>query len=148
MSDIGAMRIPQSSVENLAEDECWRLLAEGDVGRLAVRDGDGIDIFPINYGVHERRIVFRTGFGGKLNDLTIHHGVAFEVDGRSGDLVWSVVLKGTARTPELGTELQELHGLGLASWSPSAKSVYVLIEPVTVTGRRFRRELERDPDWR
>src|SRR5438309_7957093 len=115
MSDTGPMRSTPSRIENLAEDECWRLLGDGGIGRLAVREGEGIEIFPVNFGVHGQRIVLRTGFGAKLNALTIHHGVAFEVDGEDGDTVWSVVLKGRARTPELGTELQELHGLGLAS---------------------------------
>jgi len=142
------IQVTASSTEDLAEDECWRLLIGTELGRLAVRDGDGMEIFPVNYGVHGRRIVFRTGFGTKLNSLTVHHRVAFEVDGQDGELLWSVVLKGDARTPELGTELQELHGLGLTSWSPVAKSVYVVVEPMTITGRRFRKELERDPDWR
>jgi hypothetical protein len=108
----------------------------------------GVDIFPVNYAVHNGAIVVRSTHGEKLLDLTIRPDVAFEIDGRDSLEVWSVVVKGVARTPELESELRELHELGLTSFSPVPKSVYVVIEPESVTGRRFTQHRERDPNWR
>ena len=50
-----------SPIERLGEDECWALLAGSDLARLALRRGDGVDIFPVNYTVNDRRIFFRSG---------------------------------------------------------------------------------------
>ncbi|MGN6742049.1 MAG: pyridoxamine 5'-phosphate oxidase family protein [Amnibacterium sp.] len=135
-----------AGIERLTEEACWRLLGSGGIGRLAVRDGYDVDLFPVNFAALRGRIVLRTTHGTKLNALTVHPRVALEIDGEEAGELWSVVVKGDARTPELGTELQELHDLGLTSASPQAKSAYVVIEPVSVTGRRFSDAGETDPD--
>jgi uncharacterized protein len=139
---------PASDLERLDKDSCWGLLRRAQVGRLAVQVGEGVDIFPVNYAVHSHSIVLRSTHGEKLVDLTIRPHVALEIDGRDARKWWSVVVKGVARIPELETELRELHELGLTSFSPLPKSVYVVIEPTAVTGRRFTQQRERDPNWR
>jgi nitroimidazol reductase NimA-like FMN-containing flavoprotein (pyridoxamine 5'-phosphate oxidase superfamily) len=124
-------------VSVLDEDECWRLLGESDLGRIAVRSLAGVDIFPVNYLAHERAVYFRSAPGSKLIDLTREPSVAFEVDGERARHVWSVVVHGTAH--RLGTD-QEIHDSGitsLATWYPSDKYNYVRISPETVTGRSF-----------
>lgn len=133
-------------IVRLSEDECWSRLDAGGIGRLAVRDGDDVDVFPVDFTSMKRRIVFRTTHGTKLNALTVHPRVALEIDGEDHGVLWSVVVKGDARTPELATELQVLHDLGMRSSSPQAKSAYVVIEPVYVTGRRFAEAHESDID--
>jgi len=131
-------------IERLDEQRCWSLLEESEIGRLAVRVGDGVDVFPVNFACIDHRIVLRTTHGAKLNALTVHPDVAFEIDGDDAGWRWSVVLKGRARTPELTTELQQLHEQRLFSYSPQTKSAYVVIDPVSVTGRRFLQRLEFD----
>lgn len=138
-------RIP--AVERLDEATCWGLLRRAHLGRLGIQAGDGVEIFPVNYAVHARTVVLRSTHGEKLVDLTIRPRVAFEIDGRDGQQLWSVVVKGVARAPDSRTELQELHELRLASYSPVPKTVYVVIEPESVTGRRFTQRREQDPDW-
>jgi nitroimidazol reductase NimA-like FMN-containing flavoprotein (pyridoxamine 5'-phosphate oxidase superfamily) len=133
-------------IERLDEDQCWSLLQQNELGRLAVRADEGVDVFPVNYASVHRRLVIRSAHGTKLNALTVHPEVAFEIDGSVAGVLWSVVVKGRARTPELATELQQLHDRRLPSFSPQAKSVYVVIEPVSVTGRRFVKRLEFDAD--
>src|SRR5690606_34675519 len=44
----------------LDERECWRLLRGRDFGRLAVRRGTGVDIFPVNYRCGPDAIYFRS----------------------------------------------------------------------------------------
>ena len=137
-----------ADVEHLDAASCWGLLKRTRVGRLGIQAGEGVDIFPVNYAVHNRALVLRSTHGEKLLDLTIRPQVAFEIDGHDSLEVWSVVVKGVARTPELEAELRELHELGLTSFNPLPKSVYVVIDPESVTGRRFTQRRERDPNWR
>ena len=53
-------------IENLSFDDCWELLANDMVGRLAIVVDEHPEIFPVNYAVHLRSIVFRTAPGSKL----------------------------------------------------------------------------------
>src|SRR5680860_1471871 len=58
---IGGMENkPAVPKTELLQEECWRLLREASVGRLAVWHGDGPDIFPINYATDHGTVIFRT----------------------------------------------------------------------------------------
>ena len=50
----------------LDRDQCLRLLAEDEIGRLAVIAGNTPAIFPVNYALDGDTIVFRTDPGTKL----------------------------------------------------------------------------------
>ena len=89
-------REPGMSV--LGEDECWRLLAHAEVGRLAVAVRDTPEIYPVNFVVDNRTLLFRTAEGTKLATVAVSTRVAFEIDGfdsATGE-AWSVVVHGTA----------------------------------------------------
>ena len=58
--------VPHPGIEILENAECWDLLREHQVGRLAVDIAGRPDIFPINYLVHGGGILFRTAPGTKL----------------------------------------------------------------------------------
>jgi len=126
-------------MQELTRDVCWELLAATDVGRLAVGIGDRPDIFPVNFVVDDRSIVFRTAEGTKLAAAVLGRAIAFEVDGYDADTgeAWSVVVKGPAI--ELGSmaELFAVEDLPLFPWHTSPKPRYVRIRPEGVTGRRF-----------
>ena len=129
-----AMPVP----EELDPSECFRLLRRGVMGRLAVRDETGVDVFPVNYLVHENAVYFRSAPGSKLQRLTASPQVGFEVDGRRGSEVWSVVVRGVAR--RLDSD-EEILASGISE-EPTAlggeKFNYVRIRPEQITGRRFR----------
>lgn len=129
---------PGTDVEELDPAECFRLLATEAVGRLAVQEGTGTDIFPVNYVVHDGMIYFRSGPGVKVIRVTAAPDVAFEVDGRDGVWSWSVVVKGTAA--RVGDD-DEVVASGVAeapTAHPNEKRVHLRIAPRQVTGRRFR----------
>ena len=65
----------------LDSDECWALLGSTEVGRLAVSIANHPDVFPINYVVDHKTIVFRTAEGTKLAAAVLGTAVAFEIDG-------------------------------------------------------------------
>lgn len=131
----------------LDDEECWDLLADEEVGRLAVSIGNHPDIFPINYVVdagddatsRPRSIVFRTAAGTKLAAAVLGEAVAFEIDGYNAALgdAWSVVVKGTARQIEHMIEYYEAEELPLFPWHAGPKYDFVRIEVDEITGRRF-----------
>lgn len=131
-------------IHELTAEECWKLLNKEGVGRLATAVVDRTtgnvepDIFPINYLVHEQRILFRTAPGSKLIDLTAQPTVAFQTDGRRGRTHWSVVARGTARRMAFDSDIQESGILNLQSTLPTEKWNYVRIDVETITGIRFR----------
>lgn len=128
-----------ADVRELTAAECWRLLSTHTLGRFAVQFGDGVDIFPVNYLVHDGGIYFRSAPGSKLADLTRHHQVAFEIDGQLAHHVWSVVVHGEATRLGREDEIVKSRVQELAAWHPGDKFNYVRIEPASVSGRNFAR---------
>ncbi|MCU1551838.1 MAG: pyridoxamine 5-phosphate oxidase family protein [Glaciihabitans sp.] len=126
-----------NGVRILGEDECWRLLAESKLGRFAVKFGDGVDVFPVNYLTRGRELFFRSAPGSKLMDLTREPRIAFEIDGEHARHVWSVVVHGTAHRLGTDHEIEESGIQSLETWHPSEKFNYVRISPESVTGRSF-----------
>jgi uncharacterized protein len=133
--------------EHLTFGECWKLLGQVEVGRLAVSGVGGVDVFPVNHRVAGERLLFRTGAGTKLVSLLVDHAVAFEVDGWNEHEAWSVVLKGTAEPLRDTAAVQQAEQLGLSPWAPEADSVSVEITVRSITGRRFPRPSRREAIW-
>jgi nitroimidazol reductase NimA-like FMN-containing flavoprotein (pyridoxamine 5'-phosphate oxidase superfamily) len=121
----------------LPEHECWELLAGMTLGRL-VTDVDGHpEIFPVNYVVQRRTILFRTAEGTKLISAAINNHVVFEVDDHNVAEGWSVIVKGVARSLRTDEQIEDAERAQVLSWTTSEKSHYVRILPEMVTGRRF-----------
>jgi hypothetical protein len=128
----------RQGVTLLEEGACWTLLGAREVGRLAVSVADYPDIFPINYLVDHRSIVFRTAEGTKFAAAVIAPRVAFEVDGYEPDVgeAWSVVIKGRAEEISMH-ELVDTKAFPLFPWHAAPKHRFVRIMPNEITGRRF-----------
>jgi hypothetical protein len=67
-------------LELLSDEQCWRLLSSGEVGRVAITMHALPAIFPVNYTVIDGTIVFLTSPGSKLAAAIRQAVVAFEVD--------------------------------------------------------------------
>ena len=124
-------------VEILSVAQCWHALTSTDLGRLAIRSADDIDVFPVNFLAKDRRLYFRTAPGAKLIELTAAPRVAFEADGIRDTLRWSVVINGTASRLTFDSEIQDSGILSLRSAEGSPKWNYVRITPHKISGRRF-----------
>lgn len=113
----------------LDADECWALLAEAQVGRIAWQGDDGIVIMPVNYRVIDRRIVFQTANGGALARLVEPREVAFQVDDIDQDTVvgWSVLVQGTTGEGEPDAER--------ISWLDGERPVWIAVTAGAVSGR-------------
>ncbi len=123
----------------LEEDECYELLGRAAIGRVAVSIGAVPAVFPVNFGVLDRDIVFRTGTGTKLDAAMRNAVIAFEVDevDRVYHEGWSVLVVGLA--DELRDEQQVARALALplVSWVPGAREHVVRLRPEFVSGRRI-----------
>jgi nitroimidazol reductase NimA-like FMN-containing flavoprotein (pyridoxamine 5'-phosphate oxidase superfamily) len=126
----------------LSADDCYRLLATQQIGRLGVNAERYPLIFPVNYALdHGRGIVIRTAAGTKLAAAK-HANVTFEVDEidqwtRSG---WSVLVRAVAEevTNEHRTELIEgIKAGGVEPWAPGHRGHWIRLIPQAITGRRI-----------
>lgn len=127
-------------IEHLTTAQCWRLLQESSLGRLAVAGPGGVpDVFPVNFIVHDGRVYVRSAPGSKLMDIAARPDVAFEVDGADGVSHWSVVIKGTARRLDEDAEISASGIAELVSASPTSKNDFIAITSASITGRRFRK---------
>jgi osmotically-inducible protein OsmY/nitroimidazol reductase NimA-like FMN-containing flavoprotein (pyridoxamine 5'-phosphate oxidase superfamily) len=137
--DLHVKGTPLSDVEKLDPVECFRLLGPRGIGRLAVQDQAGVDIFPVNYLIHENEVYYRSAPGTKMIRVTDAPQVAFEVDGHDRRRAWSVVIKGIAVRLDRDDEILA-SGIDVAPTAfPSEKLNYVRIRPQHITGRRFPR---------
>ncbi len=129
----------ERDAEILTDEQCWELLAEAEIGRVVFTMDDEIEIFPVNFSVGGRSVLFRSAPGSKLALVAERPRVAFEVDAYTDVEAWSVILWGTAERLAFDDEIEHSGILGLVSWSPDEKYNYVRVTPDRVSGRRFLR---------
>lgn len=120
--------------------DAWSKLRSQSVGRLALDDGGRPDIFPVNFLADDRRILIRTAAGRKLGLLEGNRHVAFEVDQVALNLVWSVVVRGTAEEITDPDEYDAVRGSALWTWPARETDRFIRIHPESVVGRSFRRD--------
>jgi nitroimidazol reductase NimA-like FMN-containing flavoprotein (pyridoxamine 5'-phosphate oxidase superfamily) len=124
-------------VSILPESECWSLLASTALGRLVTSVGDQPEIFPVNFVVQDRTVLFRTAEGTKLVSAAINHHVLFEADDHDVAEGWSVIVKGIARMLHTDDDIAKAERAQLLPWTAIRKQHYVRVLPVQITGRRF-----------
>lgn len=131
------MGIDDDVMTELTTERCWELLRADEFGRLAFRMADEVHLVPINYAVDGETILFRTAEGSKLLGVTMHPGVAFEIDSYGEDSAHSVTVRGTARRLEEDEE-HRAELVPLRPWVNTLKYNVVEITPTEITGRAFR----------
>ncbi len=129
------------ALEVLPADECRRLLATRQFGRIGLAGGRFPLILPVNYTLDGDAVVIRTG-SAKILAAGGFAKVAFEVDDvdertRSG---WSVLVQAVAEevTGARRDELVErLRTTGVPPWAPGGHGHWIRLAPTVVTGRRI-----------
>src|SRR5579859_5138175 len=132
----------RSRLEILDREECLRLLAEQDFGRLTLNLRSVVPLVrPVNYMFDERTqsILFRTDFGTKFRGMIVASKAAFEVDevdpGRHTG--WSVIVTGSVERVTNHHELERFGRIGLEPWAPGEKPHWARIRVWTISGRRI-----------
>ena len=128
-----------SQLRELTKAECFELLANEHLGRLAVVDDRGPIVFPVNYVLDRHTVVFRTEEGTKVHAASRGSRACFEVDvtDATTQTGWSVVVRGEVTEVTDPAELARLRELPLQTWAPGARNRYVRFLPAVLTGRRI-----------
>lgn len=124
-------------VTELTDTESWNLLSGVSLGRLVTTVGGWTEIFPVNFVVQHKTLLFRTAEGTKLLTAALNNHVVFEADDHNVAEGWSVVVRGTAKLLSASVDVAEARRAGLYPWVATQKLRFVRITPDTVTGRRF-----------
>ena len=125
----------------IPEDECWSLLRNHQVGRLAIVIEGRPRIFPINYAAADNALVFRTESGAKLE-----HGpgsaACFEIDeyDQHESTAWSVMVVGPLEdiTDADDERSRGLRRLPVEPAAPGTRLHWLALNAEEVSGRRFR----------
>jgi nitroimidazol reductase NimA-like FMN-containing flavoprotein (pyridoxamine 5'-phosphate oxidase superfamily) len=150
MADLNASGVdgwsPQGAVAELGVEASWIRLAAHHRGRLGVSEGDVPGIYPVDYVIRDRAILFRTAEGEKLRRIRNNELVVFEVDGEIERSAWSVVVTGIARELVHHDEVPDDAAASLPPWAPTEPYAFVRIEPTAIRGRQWEppHAIERD----
>lgn len=87
LSLVGMTTIEPVTV--LSACESWELLSGAALGRLVTSVDGQPEIFPVNFVVQDRTVLFRTAEGTKLVSSAINNRVLFEADGHGASGGWS-----------------------------------------------------------
>ena len=128
---------PLARVEELAENECLRLLGTRRVGRVAHNDAEGPVVVPVNYVLEGGMVLFRISPYSQLADRLRDGAASFQVDyvdedARTG---WSVLVRGHAARAR-NWELPEA-GSRPTPWAEGGRNLHVRLSPHHVSGVRL-----------
>jgi len=127
------------AMDVLSADESWTLLSSVTLGRLVASVEGYPEIFPVNFVVQRRTVLFRTAeFATKLFTVVQNGRVAFEADDHNVAEGWSVIVKGVAQVLNTDAEIREAERVQLLPWTAGAKPRFVRVHPSEISGRRFR----------
>lgn len=122
----------------LSEDESWRRLGGVALGRLVTSFAGEPEIFPVNFVVQDRTVLFRSSEGTKLFSAVANSIVLFEADDHNVAEGWSVIVRGRAKLLRTDAEIEEADKAQLMPWTAIPKVHYVRVTPSEITGRHFR----------
>ena len=132
---------PEAALQVIPAEECYRLLATQEIGRIGVNAEHYPLILPVNYALDGTTIVLRTGSGVILHAAE-HANVTFEVDDidrgtRSG---WSVLVRGQAEA--VGAAHREelvasARATGVEPWAPGDRGNWLRLIAHDISGRRI-----------
>ncbi|MER7538787.1 pyridoxamine 5'-phosphate oxidase family protein [Streptomyces sp. NPDC097704] len=138
----GAARTGRGAwMQEIDEAECWALLDDHGVGRVAVAGDDGPEIFPLNYQVVGREILFMTAEHTPLARAAASGAeIAFEEDhvDEAFSQGWSVLLVGPVReVPDQDAARRLKNAAYSTAWAGAERDSVVLLSPRRVSGRRI-----------
>jgi nitroimidazol reductase NimA-like FMN-containing flavoprotein (pyridoxamine 5'-phosphate oxidase superfamily) len=129
------------TMQVIPTEECYRLLATQEIGRIGVNAEHYPLILPVNYGLDGTTLVIRT-HPGTLQSAAEHANVTFEVDDidRRTRTGWSVLVRGHAEEvgPAHRDELiARTHGTGVQPWAPGEHGTWLRLIVHEISGRRI-----------
>lgn len=135
----GARAGYHARMDDLDVRECWELVDDHGIGRVAVVTEDGPAVFPVNYQVVGTEILFMTAEDSSLAGMSGTE-IAFEADHMDDAFSqgWSVLLVGPARTVSDSATAARLRGAVYSTpWAGEGRDTVMVLSPRRVTGRRI-----------
>ena len=138
--------ISGAALEVITIDECMRLLAAQQVGRLGYCIRGEPHIEPVNFAIYEGDLVVNFATGTKLAAAARDALFTLEVDAIDAEIRtgWSVTVTGPAGWVESEAQKARLSET-VQPWAPGQKPYYMLIKPDRVSGRRIVRTASTPP---
>ena len=133
------MDVNGSALEHLSREECIRLMASVQIGRIVYTRQALPAVELVNFSLHDGDIVIKTVAGAKLAAATHGAVVAFEADSVdvAGQAGWSVTIIGYARAVSDAEEIRDLERVTANSWAPGKRDRFIRVSPTMVHGRRL-----------
>lgn len=129
---------PEDHTRDMTDAECWSALGSSGIGHLALRaEPVGVNIYPVNYLVADRQVLFKSAPGTKLTELADHPFVALQVEKLVTGCWFSVLVKGRAERLAFDEDIESSGILELDTAQGGDKFNYVRIHPDAVVGRTF-----------
>jgi uncharacterized protein len=128
---------PGGRLADLSAYDYWALLESEEIARIAWIGREGVAVVPVNYTLGAGALWCRTSPDTALARECGGERIVIEVDHlepatRSG---WSVVVSGVAELVD-AADVPEMQA-DLYVWPAGARSLFVRVEPVDVTGRKL-----------
>ena len=122
--------------EDITEEECRRLLAAKETGRVAFVSDGRVQIYPVNYVMHGGSVMFRTSPYGAIGRVIVGQAASFEVDDFDDFLQagWSILVTGQARAADEDT--LSTRDAQPEPWADGVRSLLVEVVPEQISGRR------------
>jgi len=132
-------QLDANGLQVLDRDDCLRLLAGSNFGRIGVTFSAIPVVLPLNYRLVGEEIVFRTSPGTKLEAAVEEAVVAFEVDQIDSftHAGWSVLVTGIARRVTDPTEVARYAGSHVPRWAVGPDEHFVTVSTAMISGRRL-----------
>ncbi|WP_393062285.1 helix-turn-helix domain-containing protein [Streptomyces sp. LN549] len=129
----------QAQMVELDESECWALLGDHGVGRVALASGDGPVVLPLNYQALDGEVMFSTAEHSPLSTAAGTE-IAFEADHIDDAFSrgWSVLLVGPVHVvadEEVARRLRE--AAYSTPWAGEGREHVMVLSPRRVTGRKI-----------
>ena len=136
---LGIANIDSAGFEILEDDDCYTLLSSVTLGRVGVTIAALPAIFPVNFALIQRQIVFSTGTGTKLTAALSATVVAFEADwvDEANRAAWSVQAVGRSMIVEAASDMEAAAKVAVRALAPVARPYLVKIMPARISGRRL-----------
>jgi nitroimidazol reductase NimA-like FMN-containing flavoprotein (pyridoxamine 5'-phosphate oxidase superfamily) len=123
---------------DLTEDECWQLMDDRELARIAWNTSAGPQILPVNYVTHGDSLWLRTTAHSSIAEQVDESPVALEIDELepATHVGWSVVLRGRAEAyfhdEDVPSDVKELR-----SWAAGVRPLWIQVRAETITGKRL-----------
>ena len=124
-----------SQLQDLTPQQCWDLVTQKVVGRVAWCGPQGPTVIPVNFTADGTHVHIRTAAYSTLVQQADDSQVAFEVDDidEESHAGWSVLMRGRARTHYQDRDPDRAPD----TWVAGARFFRVTIEVDEITGRRL-----------